>query len=644
MSGRRIRKAITAELLEDAHLGSGVGGQGVDALLARARDNRPVIWATQLEGIIRDAARQGGEDAAATALFGARGGQRGSALFTSLYQSSPGEAETRIWRASARRSYANRAPRTDTLRAIEFVAKGTVFRGEVELPEDETARLERWLGQLPSVGRARATGAGRVAFELSDATPTGHAVDGIADERLVLLLENRDPICIAATATPGNLIPTESFLPGRALCGALVAILHGEGQQAVATGLLDGRLSVSDALPIASSSAAADLGTLEAMPAPLGLKTAKPSGQTGTLPWWGIARAPSAVVSGWEKDDQKLKRLQDDRYLSRDGEGPWVLSRPEIRVRLRNGRSDPAEEAPALFAVSQIAEGTLFLAEITGKPEALQAAATALNEVLEGRRWLRMGRGGVPVEVARAAWAGPRDTHPLKEDTAYLTLTSDLLLRDEKLRWVTHLSCAAVEQQFGVALANDHPRDFQSDVVINGFNGTARLRRLPAAGVKRGSVFKVTGDGVARLSLGPQSPVGERSHEGFGRWRIDADLPGVGADEPPSEPIGKRDSDEEAIARRTKTWFDAYDETKDSPVRKPSLSQWHDLVERIERGDSEAINERLQANTLGGRSWSHKAAKEVLNALKKVADPDQRKRHARFFLRWLSAHEKGERK
>jgi hypothetical protein len=37
----------------------------------------------------------------------------------------------------------------------------------------------------------------------------------------VLLLRNLDPLCITATATQDNLIPSLAFVPGRALLGAL---------------------------------------------------------------------------------------------------------------------------------------------------------------------------------------------------------------------------------------------------------------------------------------------------------------------------------------------------------------------------------------------------------------------------------------
>ncbi|HMU41515.1 MAG TPA: hypothetical protein PKE31_21080 [Pseudomonadota bacterium] len=53
-----IRLQITATLLSDAHMGSGVGGQGLHALLARDRWGNPVIWATQETGETAEPAMQ----------------------------------------------------------------------------------------------------------------------------------------------------------------------------------------------------------------------------------------------------------------------------------------------------------------------------------------------------------------------------------------------------------------------------------------------------------------------------------------------------------------------------------------------------------------------------------------------------------
>lgn len=111
-----IRLQITAELLSDAHFGTGSGGDGVDALVARDRHGRPVIWASHVEGVLRDVALRI-KDQEAIDFFGRWGGEAQKAIFSSLYTSK--FAETRVWRSTARASFDNRAPKEDTLRAFE---------------------------------------------------------------------------------------------------------------------------------------------------------------------------------------------------------------------------------------------------------------------------------------------------------------------------------------------------------------------------------------------------------------------------------------------------------------------------------------------------------------------------------------------
>ncbi|MGH7269526.1 MAG: RAMP superfamily CRISPR-associated protein, partial [Polyangiaceae bacterium] len=79
-----VRRTLSAELLSDAHLGSGSGGGGIDALVARDRHDRPVIWASHVEGVLRDAARRLRGDEEAGNFFGRAGGEQQRAVFTSL--------------------------------------------------------------------------------------------------------------------------------------------------------------------------------------------------------------------------------------------------------------------------------------------------------------------------------------------------------------------------------------------------------------------------------------------------------------------------------------------------------------------------------------------------------------------------------
>ncbi len=630
-----VRRTLTAEFLTDAHLGSGSGGGGIDALVARDRHGRPVIWASHIEGVLRDAARRLRSDEEAGRLFGRAGGESQRAVFTSLYARE--NTESHVWRSTAREAFDNRAPKDDTLRVIEYVPKGTKLVGEVELPANQMSTLQRLVQEVDALGGGRSTGTGRVKLSLSDAANTPRTT-GSPTGRLTLLLKNRDPLCITATATPDNLIPSLAFVPGRTLLGAFAAWLIAEGERDAASLLTSGRVSVSDALPLPS--APTNLDGVEVLPAPLSLQSEKPKGAAGDVPWWAHPPSPTRRFDAWSASE-KLKRPEDDLFVYRaSANDAWTTFSPARRVRLRNGRPDPEQADTSLFAIEQIVEETYFLAELRGSREDLKKLASKMAPVLEGRRWLRVGRAGAPVEVAQLAWSGYASATKTT-DQPLLTLTSDLLVRDEYLRWRTAMDADTLKALLGddVQLG----KSLQDSVMIHGFNGTSRLWRMPAAAIRRGSVFEVSGAGIAKLveRAAKHEWLGERTHEGFGRFRLDATLPGVTGEAPASSSrlTVAADIAEEAIALKAQDWFKTHKSLAESGGgndRKPSLSQWLDLVGDLERDDANALKSRLNPTTVGGKCWKHRDAKAILDKLNNVQAP-QRKLRARLFVRWLRA-------
>jgi hypothetical protein len=637
-----LRYKLTAEFLSDAHPGSGSGGIGVDALFARDRNNRPVVWASHIEGVLRDAARRLYGDQKAEEFFGRAGGDyarldRQRAVFTSLY--TEGSVESHVWRSTARRAFDNRAPKDDTLRTIEYVPKGTKLSGEIELPQTQCTFLQRLVAEVDRLGSGRSSGTGRVKLTLTQVELKPRAV-GQPKENLRLLLKNRDPLCITATATPDNLIPSLSFVPGRTLLGAMAAWLIGEGEEEAASLLTSGRISVSDALPLPEKPNR--LETVEILPAPLTLQSKKPKGPAGEVPWWAESKAPTLWLDAWNSEE-KLKRPTDNLFVYRPAtDFEWMTFRPSVRVRLRNGRPNPNQIEPSLFSLEQIVEETYFLSELHGSKENMEQLVQKLASVLDGRRWLRVGKGGGPVEVVELSWCDKPSviTH---EDSALVTLTSDLLVRDELLRWCTSLDEDVLRKLVGNNVQLTIEKSMQDSVMVYGFNGTSRLWRMPVAAIRLGSVFKVSGNGIRQLAklASDGKWLGERTHEGFGRFRIDNKLPGVASKMvSESKPEPKNDDPEEVIAKETKIWCEEYIRTdKSGGERKPSLSQWFDLVSDLERGEENAIDSRLHPKTAGGRNWEYKGAKKILEKLQKIKF-EQASSYARFFVRWLRAEMK----
>lgn len=678
-TAERVRLTLTAKLLSDANLGSGAGAAGLNSVVARDRRGRPVIWASHLEGLLREAARRRKLDKQAESLFGASGQKRSACVISSLYCEK--ERPPRIWRSTARVSFDNRAPKDDTLRAVEYVPEGTTFKGYVELPKDDVDTFQKLLLEVDAVGHGRASGSGRIKLtaEVSQADTQTRASDLRGATRWRLLLRNVDPICIGATATPGNLIPTEPYVPGRTLLGALTQWLIDAGERDVAKLMVSERLCIGDALPLPWKDEEPQwptdqqLAYLEVLPAPLSLQAKKPEPHDGLSPWWAERAAPPVRQDAAERQEQpndrqqeKLKRPEPDLFVARI-DGKWQCYRPEIKARLRNGRperakpldmrkssdgTEPTITAPNLFAIEQLAEHTYFVAELSGSADELEQVRLALAPVLEGRAWLRLGRAGAPVEVASAI---PLQKRRETSGAKYLILTSDLLLRDDELRWRTSLpaepsSIPGWPDGTNLALKSCH----EEETAINGFNGTSRLWRLPAAAIRRGSVYRLGGDATKLVDAAARGEaLGERIHEGFGRFLVCDELPGVttssteqaasssnavAISEP--KPTEQSEPTDEELCRTTREWVN------DAGPR-PSLSQWFDLVALLEReaeppqtpGDkaaspasSRALDERMTPDTAGAQAW--KEATEILAKLRALS-PKPRARTARFFVRWL---------
>ena len=217
-----IRYKLTADLIEDTHPGSGSGGVGIDALVARDCEGRPVIWASHLEGTLRNAARRLHGQEAAEAFFGRPGGQRQRFVLTSLYTTQ--NPICRVWRSAARASFDNRASKGDTLRAIEFVSKGTRFEGSVELRAGDIPFLRRLIAEVDAIGHGRATGAGRVKLTLSETQlapqPVGQATSRLLGKRRIAVARRPDQAWIGEAGSgrgyPGSSVAAKREASGRA--------------------------------------------------------------------------------------------------------------------------------------------------------------------------------------------------------------------------------------------------------------------------------------------------------------------------------------------------------------------------------------------------------------------------------------------
>lgn len=557
-----LRYQLDIQLIEDLHTGSGVGRGDVDALVERDRNGRPVIRASHIKGLLREAAKDLPQtenlSRRTSTLFGEPGGERGALQLTSLRwlrSDSDPRGDTVVWTSTARDEW-SRSPAEDTLRVVEFVPAGTTFRGELRLSDPALGEtLEALLKRLDCLGSGRTRGAGLI--KLSWPQPSRNTVKkqgGEPTRRMRLVIRAKEALCLPATGHPGNLIETQSFVRGQVLAGAMAAWAMAQGRTEMAEVIFGHGVSVGNAYPLPADvtvNAEQAVRSIEVVPIPLNIQTPKPGGAPADgLPWWAEPKSvDDRLGAAGEKTrtdhndeaQEKLKRPKPHEYLlRRQREEPWRRYSPTIRVRLRNNTGIVGRGvAPTLFSVEEIAEDTLFLAELRfDTDEDARTCAEGLAPVLSGDEWLRLGRGGCPAEVEDFTWLPQEDPPAVGPDWS-LTLTSDWIFRDHRLAFYTGLDAAVLAKCAGLGKDELNTANIKVDVrfveseAVEGFNASTGLRRATAMAIRRGSVVGVSpseqdasngsdsrrlGDALARLQS-----VGERRHEGYGRFLIDFD-------------------------------------------------------------------------------------------------------------------------
>jgi hypothetical protein len=223
------------------------------------------------------------------------------------------------------------------------------------------------------------------------------------------------------------------------------------------------------------------------------------------------------------------------RVLFRPSEEyPWQRYSPRMRVHLRNQVPEQrgSENEGSLFSTEEIVEDTLFLAELEfGNETEAEIFTTEFEPVLMGQSWLTLGRGGRPVEVIGSSWitvTPPKDTSVADQEGFTITLQSDLIVRASNLGFYDTLSPTVLAELTGIDLASLNLNDligqpFCDTVEIRGFNAATGLPRPPVLAIRRGSSLRICGSGAALLrpKLISQPTLGERTWEGFGRFRLD---------------------------------------------------------------------------------------------------------------------------
>lgn len=510
------------ELLEDLHAGSGLGWLDViDDLQARDRRGRPVVWFTTLTGLLRDAAdelRRLGHplatDARIKRLFGTEGADRSALVARSLHFTADArttdDPPTFLTVTQTARGAHSRRPLDDTLRTIECAAAGLIAEdGELRFHGDANDRelIDLCLKRI-RVGGRRNRGAGRVRFfgqKWCERTQLSNPPQGLEKTaRMRLLLRGLEPLLIPATAHPGNILESETFLPGQTLRGAVLQAFMDHG---VERGRVNGYARADQArfgngyvLPeeLLTAYGGASLKDWLVLPLPLSAQEVKRTQNAGDaaadVPWWAL---PGSGDARWRSDPEKEwdalrlpkgdgKRVKEEVYLACAPDGVLWRVRPVLTTIVRNrtpvrraerdwdsrrpdAKGDELDqEKGELFSETVLAEDQLFVCDLwfadartAGQFE--EDLSPWLYGMRESRRWLRVGRGGRPVRIEQCLWLGPSVAPPYTDDGGHqtkqpqaarpadagpheftLTLASDLIARGEDLGFQATLDAATL--------------------------------------------------------------------------------------------------------------------------------------------------------------------------------------------------------
>ncbi len=640
---------LRVEAIEDLYTGSGTGGGDIDALVQRDRHNQPVIRASHLKGLLREAGEELIALGALTdndldALLGStKGSGRGALLMTSLRVSKDTQAKTLVWGATQRQEH-NRAPKDDTLRFIEHIAAGACFAATLRLADVRLQPLlERLLNRIDRLGGNRNRGGGLVKldWQIQPLAAPDNARLPSNCQSLQIVLRNLEPLCLPATGYPGNLIRTHSFIRGQALRGALIAwAIHNGHQDQI--GLFE-QIAVGDALPLPNGCQRAE----QVLPIPLSILTDKPSGGNARRPWWaGQSDSPETLdrlYQQQDKDKEKPKRPGGHEYLCCTAEvSHWQRYSPPMRVRLRNATPKrQSTEDTQLFSLEEIAEDTCFQADLhCTDQQTAHAFCTVFAPLLTGTDWLALGRGGQPVCIESVGHV-PSSESPLLGDDWTLTLTSDAIVRGERLEFVDSLDEKLLCQLGGITDAADLTI---ADAVVetetvHGFNAVTGLPRPPALALRRGSCWRITGTASNALAqaLRKYTHLGERGNEGFGRFVIglhplDPDALG----KPPSQPPAAKPHREEELLAQARTL------ARQLNNNGPSLSQLQWLrsqalalqtanqLEKLLSDIKQAPDKRKQ----GGAAWKNFPHDELSEALNGCQTLDEQRQLINYLVQW----------
>ena len=366
---------------------------------------------------------------------------------------------------------------------------------------------------------------------------------------LRLLLQNSDPICLAITGNPGNIIPSEGYIRGQRLQGALFSwALH----QSDSNVLLFEKMSIGNAFPLPDETELqlVHFKMFDVLPTPqfVGERKATVKAGHSGLPYWAKASTKatkclsSEAKNRFTAEDRQLKRPKGYQFVAKlSKKSAWLQYQPTMQIHMRNKLA-----THDLFSEQEIVEKTYFLADIKFKDiQAAKQFIELFKPIIEGQQPLSIGRGGRAIWVKQAGYLPEVSaSKPTQFNALTLSLDSDLIARVVNsnkacplFNFYTRLSPDCLLDLLGMSFpkwtAHWEFKEFSEEIEIRGFNAATGLQRMPMLAILQGSALyikPITDEGevqlkqlVEKLFEVQRLGLGERVTEGFGRFRINFD-------------------------------------------------------------------------------------------------------------------------
>ena len=527
---------IGLELLEDAHIGTGAGGDmTVDAFCQIDKDGFPMIPASQVKGIMKDVTENFGildknktinigteTISEIDELFGKEGyDKQGKMVLGSFYcikekkknsdEDKPSEDYFTIWQRTAMENERKIAD-DDSLRSFEFVKAGTKFESFVLLPEEYAVKIEQIFKKTDTIGHSRTRGSGLCRITITHPEEDNPTKEATTD-KIRIYIKNLDSVCLPSrkiTSGAENFIPTERYIRGQRLKGAIAAYIAEHFGDKEAEFVFDDEFKITDAMPFKY-----DSGSYEVIPVPMSFQKNKFTPlenveKPENKPHWSFDYKKEYIdlLNTEKKGNDKLSRLKNGETLCRKaGDAQWQVYIVPIIARMRNQLNKG--EKTDLFTEEHIQEDTVFAFDLHIND--LNQFNKTMKEIMNGKHYLRLGRGGRPFKII--------DFHKIEEKKVeskekYILFASDTILRDKNLNFYTGIDQKVLDDIFGEKRYELIDNTHVESIRISGFNAASGFVKNPKIGIKAGSIILVK-DNEPSKSI--SEFIGEDSDWGFGK-------------------------------------------------------------------------------------------------------------------------------